>query len=68
MVQGLYNTMLNERRAIAYCHKHHCCVSSTQLKQKECLRKQCTYLQKYEHEFWRQRELTKVRKKNKGGV
>ena len=41
-------------------------MTSTQLKQKECLKKQCNALEKYEHEFWRQRELTKMRRKNRG--
>ena len=66
MLQSLYNTEINERRAIGFCHRHHCCVTSTQLKQKECLKKQCTHLEKYEHEFWHQRELTKMRRKNRG--
>ena len=68
MVQGLYNTEISERRVVGYCHKHHCCVSATQVRQKECLRKQCTYLERYEHEFWRQRELTKMKRKNKRGA
>ena len=40
-------------------------MTSTQLKQKECLKKQCDALERYEHEFWRQRELTKMRRKNR---
>lgn len=65
MQQGLYNTEISDKRVIGYCCRHHCCLSSTQLKQKECLKKQCRHLQKYEHEFWRQRELAKKRKKEK---
>jgi hypothetical protein len=63
MVPSLYNTKISKKRVIGYCHRHHCCISSTQLKQKECLKKQCRHLQKYEHEFWRQRELKKAKKK-----
>ena len=63
MLQGLYNTEISEKRVIGYCHRHHCYLSSTQLKQKECLKKQCNHLQKHEHEFWRQRELKKLKKK-----
>lgn len=68
MVQSLYNTEIKEERAIGYCWHHHCYVSVTQLKQKECLKKQCNALEKREHEFWHQRELAKARKKaNKNG-
>jgi hypothetical protein len=63
MLQGLYNTEISEKRVIGYCHRHHCYLSSTQLKRKECLKKQCNHLQKHEHEFWRQRELKKMKKK-----
>ena len=66
MVQSLYNTEINEKRAVGFCKRHHCCVTTTQLKQKECLKKQCYHLERYEHEYWRQRELQKLRKKNRG--
>lgn len=71
MVQSLYNTELSEKKVVAYCHHHHCYVSLPQLKQKECLKKQCGALEKCEHEYWRQRELQKARKKEKkmnGGI
>lgn len=69
MLQSLYNTEIHERRCIGFCWHHHCYLSATQLRQKECLKKQCTYLEKYEHEFWKQRELKKIRRKNaKEGV
>ena len=63
MLKSLYNTEINENRAVGFCWHHHCYVSTTQLKQKECLKKQCHALEKCEHEFWRQRELKKERKK-----
>jgi hypothetical protein len=63
MLQSLYNTEISETRAVGYCKKHHCYVTSTQIKQKECLSKQCFHLEKKEHEYWRQRELTKARRK-----
>ena len=66
MLKSLYNTEICERRCIGYCWHHHCYVSSTQVKQKECLRKQCGALERYDHEFWRQRELS--RKRRKGGA
>lgn len=65
MLHSLYNTEINEARAVGYCHRHHCYLSSTQLKRKECLKKQCTHLEKYEHEFWRQREITKQRRQQR---
>ena len=67
MVHGLYHTEISERRVVGYCHYHKCYVTVTQLKQKECLKKQCDALERKEHEYWRQRELKKMRKKNGGG-
>lgn len=67
MLHSLYNTQISERRCVGYCWKHHCYMTSTQLKQKECLKKQCDALERYEHEYWRQRELTKMRKKSVKG-
>ena len=65
MLHSLYNTQIKEKRCIGFCWNHHCYLSSTQLKQKECLKKQCNALERYEHEFWKQRELTKMRRKNR---
>ena len=63
MLQSLYNTEISERRVVGYCKRHHCYISSTQIKQKQCLSKQCYHLEKHEHEFWRQRELTKQKRR-----
>ena len=65
MLQGLYDTEITEKRAIAYCKRHHCYITTTQMKAKKCLDKQCYHLEKREHEFWRQRELTKMRRKSR---
>ena len=65
MLQSLYNTEISEKKCIGYCGRHHCYLSVTQLKRKECLLKQCTHLEKHEHEYWRQRELTKMRRKQR---
>lgn len=62
MMQSLYNTEISEKRVVGYCQRHHCYLSSTQLKRKECLKKQCSHLEKQEHEFWRQREIAKERR------
>ena len=63
MLNSLYNTEISEKRCVGYCWHHHCYVTVTQIKQKECLKKQCGALEKYEHEYWRQRELTKSKRK-----
>ena len=66
MLNSLYNTEISEKRCVGYCWHHHCHVTVTQIKQKECLKKQCNALEKYEHEYWRQRDITKAKKK--GGL
>ena len=63
MLKSLYNTVIEERRCVGFCWHHNCYITATQVKQKECLKKQCHALERYEHEYWRQRELTKSRKK-----
>ena len=68
MLHSLYNTEISERRCVGFCWKHRCYVTSTQLKQKECLKKRCDALERYEHEFWRQRELIKMKRKNRSNV
>ena len=65
MLASLYNTEITEKRAVGYCNRHHCYITTKQIKQKECLSKQCHHLEKRNHEFWRQRELTKLRRKNR---
>ena len=65
MLQSLYNTEITEKRAVGYCHRHHCYITTKQIKQKECLSKQCHHLEKQDHEFWRQRELTRQRRKTR---
>ena len=37
MLQSLYNTEISEARVVGYCRRHHCYLSGTQLKRKECL-------------------------------
>ena len=65
MLQSLYNTEISEKRAIGYCRRHHRYLSSTQLKKKQCLGKQCTHLEKREHEFWKQREFIKNKREQR---
>ena len=68
MVKGLYGSQISNHKVIGYCWKHKGALTVKQLKHKECLKKQCSALEKYEHEFWRQRELTKQRRKNRREV
>lgn len=64
MLKSLYNTEISEKRCVGYCWKHKAAVTATQVKQKECLRKQCNALERYDHEYWRQRELVKKRRRS----
>lgn len=48
----------------AYCRLHGYGMTFKQVKQKQCLLKQCYHLQKNEsHQVWRQRERTKALRK-----
>ena len=51
------------RSPCAYCKLKKCSLTAKQVKQKECLKKNCWHLVKYDHEFWRQRERAKAKKK-----
>ncbi len=64
IVKGLYDSKIEKSRACGYCHFHHCYLTVKQLRAHQCLQKQCNALQKYEeHEWWKQRNLLKQRKK-----
>jgi len=65
MLKSLYNTEINKKHCIGFCHHHRCYITCKQLKHKECLKKQCHALERYDHEYWRQRELIKIKKKNR---
>lgn len=48
----------------AYCKRKGCYMTVKQVKKKECLKKECHHLDKKEdHEWWKQRELLKQKKK-----
>lgn len=48
----------------AYCKLHNCGVTVKQMKNKQCLQKQCYHLHKNEdHQIWKQREHTKALRK-----
>lgn len=66
LVKGLYGSEFDKNRSCAFCKYHHCHLTVKQVKQHECLKKQCYYLNKNEeHSWWKQREVIKQRKKAK---
>ena len=49
-----------------YCRMHQCGLTAKQIRGKNCLGKNCWYLQRNEeHEWWAQRERTKEKRKNR---
>lgn len=64
LVKGLYGSEFEKSRACAFCRHHHCYLTVKQVRQHECLQKQCWYLQKNEsHDWWRHREVMKQKRK-----
>lgn len=64
LVKGLYGSEFDKNRACAFCRHHRCYLTVKQVRQHECLQKQCYYLQKNEeHSWWRQREIMKQKRK-----
>lgn len=60
----LYGTESNN--ICAMCSLHCTGITAKQMRQKECLKKQCRYLVKIEtHEYWAQRERAKAKRKNR---
>lgn len=54
-------------RIVAFCHyrPHSGALTVKNLKKHQCLNKQCPHLEKYEHDFWVEREKIKQLKKQK---
>lgn len=52
-------------RCVGYCAYHKRYITQTQLKTKECLKKECKRLIKIEHRFWVDRDNKQVEKKIK---
>lgn len=66
LVKGLYGSEFEKNRACAYCHHHRKFLTVKQVRQHECLQKQCYHLQKNaSHDWWRQREVIKHRRKER---
>lgn len=66
LVRGLYGSEFDKNRACGYCRHHRKYLTVKQVRQHECLQKQCYYLDKNEnHDWWRQRAVVKQRRKAK---
>lgn len=64
LVKGLYGSIFDKSRACAFCTHHRCYLTVKQVRQHNCLGKQCWYLQKNaDHDWWRQREVAKQKRK-----
>lgn len=69
IVRGLYGSEFAKDRACAYCKHHFCYLTVKQVRQHDCLKKQCHYFQKNpSHDWWRQREVMKQKRKAKKSV
>lgn len=66
IVKGLYGSEFDKSRACAFCRHHSCYLTVKQVKQHNCLGKQCYYLHKNEnHDWWRQRSVAKQKRKER---
>jgi hypothetical protein len=64
MKECLFHSYSNN--VVAYCHYHACAMTTKQMKCKNCLNKQCRHLVKNEeHQYWRQREIVKQKRKQR---
>lgn len=64
----LYGTPLRKtdmRNVVGYCRKHRGYITANQIRRKECLKKQCHYLERLENLFWEKREKKKAEKKRR---
>lgn len=63
-METLYGTC--SENCAAFCRRHNCSLTVKQIRGKDCLGKNCWYLQKNEqHEWWSQRERAKQKRKNR---
>lgn len=62
MKECLFHTRSDN--VVGYCRYHRCGMTVKQMRCKNCLQKQCRHLVKNEeHQYWRQRELVKQKRK-----
>ena len=61
----MHKTLNNSyaRSPCAYCKLHKCSLTVKQVKQRNCLGKQCWHMNRYEHEWWKQKQALKEKKK-----
>jgi hypothetical protein len=65
-VKGLYDSEITAHHACGFCQYHHSYLTVKQMRCKNCLQKECRHLVKNEnHQYWRQRELTKQKRKSR---
>ena len=67
LIKGSFHSKIRKDNAVAWCKFHKCAMTPNQIRNKECLKKGCRYLLKYEnHRYWEKRkaikELRKLRK------
>jgi hypothetical protein len=66
MINGLYGSVISKSRAVGYCPYHKAALTVKTMKRHQCLKKQCSALERYEeHDFWRQHAQKKAIKKTK---
>lgn len=60
--QKQFKTFYGSRtgNSCAYCWKHHLAMTPKQLQRRECLKRQCDALQRFDHPFWDKREERKA--------
>jgi len=49
--------------AICHCKAHEGYLTAAAVKEHQCCEKECPYLQKLEHDYWKQRERKKLEKR-----
>lgn len=62
----MHKTLFNSKsdNVCAFCNYHHCWITPTQMKRKECLKKECCHLQRNEeHPIWEIRKRNKMLRK-----
>ena len=56
----------NPKSPAAICPYHQCYLTVKEMKKHDCLKKQCSYLQRIEgHSYWVQRDVAKKKRKSR---
>lgn len=55
----LQGTWAAKSKIVGYCRLHRIHLTEAQIRQKECLQKNCNALKKWDHPFWNRRERIK---------